>query len=168
MRNSSGFTHTRTISNTERLSLSTTNLVSVGLVRKLSERSGMGGDDLNRSINSVPAAQGSVTPQGGGEAEDSNPESFLQFGSEEDITRNIRVHKQSNKIRTTRYTILSWAPLSLLLQFRRVANIYFLIISVLTLQEFSPKSPASMIGTFSFVLFLTMVKEAFEDYYRYK
>ena len=25
-----------------------------------------------------------------------------------------------------------------------------------------------MIGTFSFVLFLTMIKEAFEDYYRYK
>ena len=75
---------------------------------------------------------------------------------------------QNNKVRTTRYTILSWLPLSLLVQFKRVANIYFLIISVLTLMPFSPKSPVSMIGTFSFVLLLTMVKEAVEDVYRHR
>jgi len=33
---------------------------------------------------------------------------------------------------------------------------------------FSPKSPASMIGTFSAVLVFTMFKELFEDYYRMK
>ena len=33
---------------------------------------------------------------------------------------------------------------------------------------FSPKQPASMLGTFGFVLFATMVKEATEDYSRYK
>ena len=33
---------------------------------------------------------------------------------------------------------------------------------------FSPKPPASMLGTFGFVLFATMVKEAIEDYGRYK
>ena len=77
MRNSSGFTHTRTISNTERLSLSTSNLVSVGLVRKLSERSGIGAEDLNRSINSVPAAPGSVQQQAAVGEGDNNPESFL-------------------------------------------------------------------------------------------
>ena len=71
-------------------------------------------------------------------------------------------------MRTTRYSLLSWIPLSLLFQFRRVANIYFLVISVLTLLPFSPKSPASMIGTFSFVLVLTVIKEGFEDYYRHK
>ena len=34
--------------------------------------------------------------------------------------------------------------------------------------EFSPKDPKSMIGTFGFVLFLTMLKEAYEDYGRKK
>ena len=63
---------------------------------------------------------------------------------------------------------LTWAPLSLLYQFTRAANIYFLIISVLTCMPFSPKSPASMIGTFSAVLVFTMLKELFEDYYRMK
>ena len=33
---------------------------------------------------------------------------------------------------------------------------------------FSPKDPKSMIFTFAFVLFLTMLKEAYEDYGRKK
>ena len=33
---------------------------------------------------------------------------------------------------------------------------------------FSPKRPASMFGTFSLVLIFTMLKEAYEDYQRYK
>ena len=72
--------------------------------------------------------------------------------------------KVSNKVRTTKYTILSWAPLSLLFQFKRAANVYFLIISILTTMPFSPKTPASMIGTFAMVLFFTMLKEAYEDF----
>ena len=71
-------------------------------------------------------------------------------------------------MKTTKYTIFTWAPLSLLFQFRRIANVYFLIISILTIMPFSPKNPASMLGTFGFVLILTMIKDAFEDYQRYK
>ena len=45
---------------------------------------------------------------------------------------------------------------------------YFLVITILTIMPFSPKRPASMIGTFSMVLIFTMLKEAYEDYQRYK
>lgn len=76
--------------------------------------------------------------------------------------------KLSNKVRTTKYTILTWAPLSLLFQFKRAANVYFLLISILTVMKFSPKNPASMIGTFAMVLVFTMLKEAYEDIQRYK
>ena len=76
--------------------------------------------------------------------------------------------KESNKVRTTKYTWLTWAPLSLIFQFKRAANIYFLLITVLTCMPFSPKDPKSMIFTFGFVLFLTMLKEAYEDYGRQK
>lgn len=38
-----------------------------------------------------------------------------------------------------RYTVWDWAPKSLLFQFKRAANIYFLIITILTFQSFSPK-----------------------------
>ena len=63
---------------------------------------------------------------------------------------------------------MTWAPLSLFNQFKRAANVYFLAITVLTTLPFSPKRPASMIGTFALVLIFTMLKEAYEDYQRYK
>lgn len=68
----------------------------------------------------------------------------------------------SNKVRTQKYTAYTWAPLSLFNQFRRVSNVYFLLISILTFLPFSPKDPTSMIGTFLFVLTFTMLKEAYE------
>ena len=78
------------------------------------------------------------------------------------------LRKLSNKVRTTKYTVLTWIPLSLFYQFQRAANVYFLVITVLTTLPFSPKKPASMIGTFSMVLIFTMLKEAYEDYQRHK
>ena len=74
----------------------------------------------------------------------------------------------SNRICTAKYNLITWAPKSLLYQFRRVANLYFLIISVLSFMSFSPKSPVSMAGTFAAVLVFTMLKEAYEDYFRHK
>jgi magnesium-transporting ATPase (P-type) len=90
----------------------------------------------------------------------------LKFGKNvEEFNRKLRA---SNKTRTSKYTWLSFIPLSLLYQFTRVANIYFLIISILTAMPFSPKSPGSMIGTFAAVLVFTMAKELFEDIFRMK
>lgn len=66
-------------------------------------------------------------------------------------------------MKTTKYTLLTWAPLSLFMQFKRAANVYFLYITILTSMSFSPKPPASMIGTFALVLFFTMCKEAYDD-----
>ena len=63
--------------------------------------------------------------------------------------------------------MITLLPKSLLWQFRRAANIYFLIISILTVMPFSPKNPLSMIGTFALVLVFTMFKEAYEDYFRH-
>ena len=37
----------------------------------------------------------------------------------------------SNAITTTKYTLLTWLPISLMDQFRRVANFYFLLICIL-------------------------------------
>ncbi|CAG9329527.1 unnamed protein product [Blepharisma stoltei] len=83
------------------------------------------------------------------------------FGAHNDALGN-------NRIKTSKYTIINWAPKSLLWQFRRVANIYFLVISILTCMPFSPKSPVSLIATFGGVLVFTMFKEAYEDYFRHK
>ena len=90
---------------------------------------------------------------------------FFNSINEETLRKNL---PNTNRVRMTKYTLLSLAPLSLLNQFKRISNIYFLVISVLTFLPFSPKDPASMIGTFAMVLFFTLLKDAFEDYKRYK
>ena len=89
-----------------------------------------------------------------------------------DITFGIGMRasqrRASNKVKTTKYTVITWAPLSLFMQFKRAANVYFAYITILTSMSFSPKPPASMIGTFALVLFFTMVKEAVDDLLRAK
>jgi phospholipid-transporting ATPase len=74
----------------------------------------------------------------------------------------------TNQINTTKYNIITFLPKSILLQFKKAANVYFLIVSILTSMDFSPKEASSMIITFSFVLIATMIKELIEDVYRYK
>lgn len=80
---------------------------------------------------------------------------------------------QSNAISTTKYTIITWLPLSLGDQFKRVANVYFLVISILMLiGKYAPTifqtplDPWSTIMTFIFVLGVTCLKEGNEDYKR--
>jgi phospholipid-transporting ATPase len=85
----------------------------------------------------------------------------ILFGNEMLKNSNLKEH---NKITTTKYNLITWLPKSLLLQFTRLANIYFLIISTLTCLSFSPKNPITMIGTFSIVLVFTILKEGFEVY----
>ncbi|ETW08630.1 hypothetical protein H310_01166 [Aphanomyces invadans] len=69
-----------------------------------------------------------------------------------------------NDVCTSKYTLLSFLPKTLLEQFRRVANFYFLIISLLQLgTPYSPTNKYSTIVPLILVLFATMVKEAIED-----
>ena len=117
---------------------------------------------------SAPDATGAGQPDDD-ESEDSEPEKQLEKITIEFGGNASNSHRKvTNKVSTTKYNLITWAPLSLLLQFTRAANIYFLIISILTMIPFSPKNPGSMLGTFALVLFFTMLKEAFEDSKRYK
>ncbi|CAG9328551.1 unnamed protein product [Blepharisma stoltei] len=90
-------------------------------------------------------------------------------------SRNIQVGRPAhfsefppNEIRTSKYTIFTWIPKSLFIQFRRISNVYFLIMSILATMPFSPKNPFSIGITFAGVLVFTMLKEAYEDYFRHK
>lgn len=91
----------------------------------------------------------------------------FDFGNEQHRLINRKLYK-TNMISTTKYNVFSWIPKSLFMQFQRAANIYFLIISILTFFYFSPKSAVSMVGTFAIVLVFTMLKEGYEDIKRYK
>ncbi|RNC50338.1 putative phospholipid transporting ATPase-like protein, partial [Trypanosoma cruzi] len=65
-----------------------------------------------------------------------------------------------NSIRTAKYTWLSCFPLSLLYQFQKVANIYFLIVTLLSLVPgASPVNPFSTILPLCIVLGAAIIKD---------
>lgn len=76
---------------------------------------------------------------------------------------------ESNYISTTRYTVYNFFFKALLLQFKRYANIYFLIMAILqSIPRISPLNPLASIAALAFVIGLSMLREALEDYSRYK
>ena len=94
-----------------------------------------------------------------------------------DETRNLTIGNSaenkklyiSNYISTTKYTALNFIPLSLLLQFKRYANIYFLFMAVLqSIPLISPLNPFSSIAPLIFVISLSMMREGYEDLSRRK
>ncbi|GAB2250107.1 hypothetical protein Droror1_Dr00013466 [Drosera rotundifolia] len=72
-----------------------------------------------------------------------------------------------NHISTTKYNVITYLPKALFEQFRRAANIYFLLAAILSLTSISPFSAVSMIAPLSIVVGLTMAKEAIEDWNRF-
>ncbi|XP_051115700.1 probable phospholipid-transporting ATPase 4 [Andrographis paniculata] len=73
----------------------------------------------------------------------------------------------SNYVSTTKYNIITFLPKALFEQFRRVANMYFLLAAILSLTPVSPFSAMSMIAPLAFVVGLSMAKEALEDWRRF-
>ncbi|KAJ6232716.1 putative phospholipid-transporting atpase [Anaeramoeba flamelloides] len=73
-----------------------------------------------------------------------------------------------NSVITSHYTLLNFLPKNLFEQFRRLANFYFLIIIILEYFPFSPLVPTFSLLPLLFVLGLTALREAFEDYQRHK
>ncbi|KAK9820083.1 hypothetical protein WJX72_005942 [[Myrmecia] bisecta] len=74
-----------------------------------------------------------------------------------------------NRIRTSKYTPLTFLPVNLFQQFARVANLYFLFIAVLQLiPGLSPTSWVTTVAPLVFVLVVNAVKEMYDDYYRHK
>jgi len=94
------------------------------------------------------------------------------------ITTRIETHTDafatSNRIITSQYTVLNFIPKSLFSQFRRVANFYFLIMSLVMLvgehTSLYP-SPISSISTLGFliaILAFTMFFQAIDDIERHR
>ncbi|KAF5206120.1 Phospholipid-transporting atpase [Thalictrum thalictroides] len=73
----------------------------------------------------------------------------------------------TNYISTTKYNIITFLPKAIFEQFRRVANLYFLMAAILSLTPVSPFTAVSMIAPLAFVVGLSMAKEALEDWRRF-
>ncbi|XP_028106806.1 putative phospholipid-transporting ATPase 9 [Camellia sinensis] len=73
---------------------------------------------------------------------------------------------ETNYVRTTKFTFATFVPKALFEQFRRVANVYFLICAILSFTPFSPYSAVSTVLPFVLVVGVTMGKELLEDWRR--
>ncbi|BBN13471.1 hypothetical protein MPTK1_6g03760 [Marchantia polymorpha subsp. ruderalis] len=74
---------------------------------------------------------------------------------------------KSNYVSTTKYNLITFLPKALFEQFRRVANLYFLLAGAISLTPVAPYSAASLIAPLLFVVGVSMIKEAVEDSRRF-
>jgi hypothetical protein len=74
----------------------------------------------------------------------------------------------TNFVSTTKYSLLTFIPKSLFLQFQIFANVYFLIIAILaSIPQISPLSASTFWVPLLQQLIMSAMGEAKDDYYRY-
>ncbi|XP_032906520.1 probable phospholipid-transporting ATPase IM [Amblyraja radiata] len=82
---------------------------------------------------------------------------------------NEKFEYASNRIKTSKYNVITFLPINLFEQFQRVANAYFLFLLLLQLiPHISSLSWFTTIVPLVLVLTITSVKDATDDYFRYK
>ncbi|XP_029110015.1 probable phospholipid-transporting ATPase VA isoform X1 [Scleropages formosus] len=82
---------------------------------------------------------------------------------------NPNRHYADNKIKTTKYTLLSFLPKNLFEQFHRFANVYFVFIALLNfVPALSAFQPELSLAPVLFILSVTAIKDLWEDYRRHR
>ncbi|ONK74470.1 uncharacterized protein A4U43_C03F6610 [Asparagus officinalis] len=89
------------------------------------------------------------------------------FCNQSHFQRNNSSRYPNNSISTTRYNFVTFLPKALFEQFRRVANVYFLLTAILSVTPVAPFSPQSVIAPLVLVVGISMAKEALEDWRRF-
>jgi hypothetical protein len=87
-----------------------------------------------------------------------------------DTDKHPNHDKISNVIKTSKYNAITFLPLNLFTQFSKAANMYFALICYLqtiNLISISGGKPA-MLPTFAFIVAVSMVKDAFEDFMKHQ
>jgi hypothetical protein len=87
--------------------------------------------------------------------------------NDNDLNKQQYKHK-NNKISTTKYHVITFLPKALLIQFFRLANVYFLIIAIIQcISVISPLSPSTAVAPLGVVLGVSIIREGIEDFMRY-
>lgn len=84
-------------------------------------------------------------------------------------TRRVAKYKD-NKVSTSKYNLLTFLPLNLLLQFSKMANLYFLVLTIMELvPDISDADGKPVLAApLLFVVGLSMIKDAYEDLVRHR
>jgi hypothetical protein len=85
------------------------------------------------------------------------------------------VHQQhratypTNKVKSTRFNLWNFLPITILLQFTKVINVFYLGNAILqSFPNISTNNPLYTIVPLSILIFLGVLKEGLADYKRYK
>ncbi|KFK43333.1 hypothetical protein AALP_AA1G111300 [Arabis alpina] len=124
---------------------------------------GPGGLNVDSSANHLRAPSRTVTL---GRIQPQAPSFRTVYCNDRDA--NFPVRFKGNSISTTKYNVFTFLPKGLFEQFRRIANIYFLGISCLSMTPISPVNPITNVAPLSMVLLVSLIKEAFEDWKRFQ
>ncbi|KAF2810295.1 P-type ATPase-like protein [Mytilinidion resinicola] len=138
----------------------------------------------NRTTSTEKKRESSGTTNTTGKESDA-PESGSETGSDEqDTSRRVyfniplpaeerdedghpKASYSRNKIRTAKYTAISFVPKNLWFQFHNIANVYFLFIIILGIfQIFGASNPALNAVPLIVIITITAVKDAVEDWRR--
>ena len=83
--------------------------------------------------------------------------------------REPNSHFTTNYIRTTNYTVLTFLPLNLIEQFKKMSNVFFLVNMIIALVPgVSPVFPATTILPLVVVVGVAAARDAYEDFGRYQ
>ncbi|XVE67921.1 hypothetical protein DITRI_Ditri09bG0026600 [Diplodiscus trichospermus] len=92
--------------------------------------------------------------------------SRVVYCNEPDSPEQLRLKYRRNYVSTAKYTVANFIPKSLFEQFRRVANIYFLVVACVSFTSLAPYSAPSILVPLIVVIGGTMAKEGVEDWKR--
>ncbi|PSN55951.1 hypothetical protein C0J52_02130 [Blattella germanica] len=91
---------------------------------------------------------------------------ILWVGGDYGPSSTIQFH--NNRIISSKYTIWNFLPKNLFEQFRRIANFYFLCMTVIALTIDSPVEPVTSVLPLVFVILVTALKQGYEDWLRHR
>ncbi|GAB4849200.1 Probable phospholipid-transporting ATPase 8 [Ancistrocladus abbreviatus] len=94
--------------------------------------------------------------------------SRVVYCNDPDNPEAIQLNYKGNYVSTTKYTAANFIPKALFEQFRRVANIYFLVVACVSFSPLAPYTAVSVLIPLVVVIGATMAKEAVEDWRRRK
>ncbi|XP_051119366.1 probable phospholipid-transporting ATPase 8 [Andrographis paniculata] len=94
--------------------------------------------------------------------------SRIVYCNDPDSHEQLALRYRSNYVSTTKYNAFNFIPKSLFEQFRRVANLYFLVVACVSFSPLAPFTAASILAPLIVVIGATMAKEGVEDWRRRK
>ncbi|XP_071692834.1 probable phospholipid-transporting ATPase 8 [Rutidosis leptorrhynchoides] len=92
--------------------------------------------------------------------------SRVVYCNDPDHPEAVQFRYRSNYVSTTKYTAVNFLPKSLFEQFRRVANMYFLVVACVSFSPLAPFRASSILYPLMLVIGATMAKEGIEDWRR--